>query len=72
MMSRIRCTCHDELVALATAEKIVLCEDTLDGIRKGVADLKAGRIRPWREVRKGLGLDGLAVSGLHDDDLIVQ
>ena len=28
-----------------------------DGLRKGIADIKAGRTTPWSEVKRELGLD---------------
>lgn len=71
MESAIRCTCHNEMVPVATSEKIVLCDATLDGIRTGVADLKAGRVRPWSEIRVEMGLDKHAVN-IDDDTLLTQ
>jgi len=37
------------------ATKEILADKTLlKGIKKGIDDLKAGRCRPWREVRKNV------------------
>ncbi len=30
--------------------------EIMDGIRKGLADIKAGRVRPWSEIKKELRL----------------
>lgn len=42
---------HDYL-----AEYIKADTDFMDGIRRGVADCKEGRVTPWVEVKKELGI----------------
>ncbi len=40
--------------SLATAVKGT--PDLMSGIRRGLADRKAGRVRPWKEIRQELKL----------------
>ena len=30
--------------------------EIMDGVRKGLADIKAGRVRPWSEIKQELNL----------------
>lgn len=36
---------------------VQMLEEVREGIRKGVADVKAGRVKPWPQVKKELGIE---------------
>lgn len=40
--------------SIEATEEILADKSLLNGIKKGIDDLKAGRCRPWREVRKNV------------------
>ena len=40
--------------SVEATQEILTDKALLNGIKKGIDDLKAGRCRPWREVRKNV------------------
>ncbi|MBI5634850.1 MAG: hypothetical protein HZA15_15390 [Nitrospirae bacterium] len=40
--------------SVEATQEILADKTLLDGIKKGIDDLKAGRCRPWREVRRNV------------------
>jgi prevent-host-death family protein len=46
----------DEWEAIEETLEILQDEDTLEALRQSEADVRAGRVRPWDEVRRELGL----------------
>ncbi len=46
----------EEWEAIEETLEILQDEDTLEALRESEADVQAGRVRPWDEVRRELGL----------------
>ncbi|KKN84472.1 hypothetical protein LCGC14_0289340 [marine sediment metagenome] len=43
-------------IAAALRAACLLDKDFMGGVRRGLEDYRAGRMRPWSEVKKELGL----------------
>lgn len=52
----------DEYEALEETLEILSDEDTLEALREAEEDVRAGRVRPWEDVKRDLGLAGGADS----------
>ena len=42
---------------LRIVEHMKADKDFMDGVRRGMADMKAGRVKPWSQVKKELGIE---------------
>ena len=60
-MASIIVTGHTHCFCIINTRECCVCDMTIDMIecaKKGIADFKAGRMRPWLEIKAELGIDG--------------
>lgn len=49
-------TIHDQVDGILETREILQDEETMEALRQGIQDIKEGRVIPWEEVKKELGL----------------
>lgn len=46
-------TAHSQVLDEVT-EEVITDPETIESIERGLADLKAGRVKPWKEVKRNV------------------